>query len=94
MKPLFKFGTYGFLCVMMASQLASASTAEKMDRKLLDAKKSGRETKRSLKKSGRKITGDESYAKDAKDVVKDGYSNTKDEVKHAKKHHFDTKKAE
>ena len=83
MKSLAKYGTYGFLSTLMATQLAIAPrvfASESADRAQLDAKKPARSMRRDLKKSGRKVTGQENSWDDAKDELKDGASNAKDEA--------------
>ena len=90
MKSLTRYGTYGFMSALIATQLAVyprlfADTAEKVDRAKVDSKKSGRALRRDLKKAGRKATGQENSYDDVKDEVKDGVSNTRDEVNHQAK---------
>ena len=88
MKSFFKYGTYGFMSMLLFSQLAMAdkTVGEKIDRTALDAKKSARSIKRDVKKAGRSVTGKGSVWKDVKDEASDGIKNTKDEFNHAKKH--------
>ena len=90
MGPLTRFGTYGFLCAVLASQLSlpalSASENEvQADRAWVNTKKSARAVKRDVKKTGRDMTGHGSTVKDFKDKAHDAVSNTKDEFHHAKK---------
>ncbi len=89
-RPIAKFGTYGFLCSLVAMQMsvvsvANSDAANDADRALVDAKKSGRSVKRDVKKGARKMTGKESKVEDVKDSAHDAVENTKDEVDHAKK---------
>lgn len=90
MRNPIKFGTYGFLATMLAAQMASisvanSSTANEIDRKVVDAKKSGRAVRRDVKKAGRKMTGQDSKVEDFKDSAGDTVENAKDEIDHAKK---------
>ena len=88
MKSLTRFGTYGFLSTLLATQFALAprsfgdSAQNNLDRAKIDAKRTARSAKRDLKKTGRKVTGEESKWKDVKDETADAARNTKDEVKH------------
>ena len=89
-RPIAKFGTYGFLCSLIAAQmsvvtLAATDAAVDADRTLVDAKKSGRSVKRDVKKGARKMTGKDSKIEDTKDAAGDAVNNTKDEINHAKK---------
>jgi hypothetical protein len=89
-RPIAKFGTYGFLCSLVAMQmsavsLANSDAANDADRAVVDAKKSGRSVKRDVKKGVRKMTGKESKVEDLKDSAGDAVDNTKDEINHAKK---------
>ena len=83
MGSLTKFGTYGFLSLAIASQLAMAgtNTADKADRAATDVKKNARSVKRDAKKAGRKVTGNESVVKDGKDKISDMGKDVKDEAK-------------
>lgn len=83
-----RYGTYGFLSLMMSAQLAlipSALAGEKADRAMLDAKKSARTAKRKVNKTARGITGQGNTWKDMKEEVSDGAKNAKDELNHAAK---------
>jgi hypothetical protein len=78
------------MCALLATQISLSSfgasnASVKTDRAVVDAKKNGRYVRRHAKKAGRKITGQESKWEDFKDGAKDSVSNTKDEMKHAKK---------
>ncbi len=76
-----KFGTIGFLSMVLAAQLALADSAvNNADRAAVDAKKSARSAKRDLKKAGRKVTGQSSTYDDVKDSTKDAVKNTRDEA--------------
>ncbi len=82
---LTKFGTYGFMSALLATQIGLApnlfaDTADDLNRAELDTKKSARSAKRDLKKAGRKVTGQDSKYDDVKDEVKDAGRNAKDEV--------------
>ncbi len=95
MPTLKQYGSYGFLCSIIAMQLSMSAIAgdtmgDKARRTGLDIKKSARSAKRDVKKTGRKITGQDSAWDDAKDSVKDAGKNIKDEAKYhtekAKRH--------
>lgn|GEM_PF-6199920 len=82
-----KFGTYGFLSMLLATQMAATpalfadeSAATKVDRAGKDAKKSGRALKRDVKKGARDATGQGSTYEDVKDGAGDAVGNVKDEA--------------
>lgn len=80
-KSLTAFGTYGFLSLMMAAQIAAATSAvDNADRATVDAKKSARSVKRDMKKAGRKVTGQDNTYDDVKDEVQDAGKNLGDEA--------------
>jgi len=79
-KSLTAFGTYGFLSMLMAAQIATANTVDNADRTTVDAKKSARSVKRDMKKAGRKVTGQDSTYDDVKDEVQDAGRNVGDEA--------------
>jgi hypothetical protein len=81
------FGTYGFLSMLLATQMAATpslfadeSAATKVDRAGTDAKKSGRALKRDIKKGARDATGQGSTYEDMKDGAKDAVNNVQDEA--------------
>jgi hypothetical protein len=82
-----RYGTYGFMSLILASQMAfvTATKAADTDRVMVDAKKNARSVKRSVKKTGRNLTGQGSTWKDVGDEVKDAGKNLKDEANYAKK---------
>lgn len=96
MNSLKRFGSYGFLSTMLAIQIAALPSygnenlEDKTRRGALDAKKSARSVKRDIKKTGRKITGQENAWEDTKDSLSDAGKNIKDEAnfqaKKAKRH--------
>lgn len=84
MKPI-KYGTYGFLSVVLAAQLALATVVyadvqDEAERAKVDAKKSGRALKRDIKKGARKATGQDNAYDDVKDGAKDAGKNAQDEL--------------
>ncbi len=83
--PLTRFGTYGFLSMILASQVALANNVgDTAEHGVMDAKKDARTARRELKKSVRKVTGNQSTYENVKDKTKDTVENTKDELKHEK----------
>jgi hypothetical protein len=90
MRNLTRFGTYGFMSVILAAQMLSVqgladSVADKSDRAWTDTKKSARSVKRDAKKAGRKVTGQESKWENFKDSAEDTGKDFKDEAKHQKR---------
>jgi hypothetical protein len=85
-KSLTAFGTYGFLSVLIAAQMAAspslfaAGLADKADRAGVDAKKSARSVKRDVTKAARKATGQDNAWDDLKDKASDVGANIKDEA--------------
>lgn len=89
-RSLSTFGTYGFLSVLVAAQIAAspllfAVAPDRLDRALVDAKKSARAVKRDIKKNARKATGQENTWETVKDEVSDAGKNIKDEAKYQKR---------
>lgn len=86
MRPLTKYGTYGFLTALVVAQIAMSpalfadDVQDKIDRAGVDAKKSGRSIKRDVKKGARKATGQDNAYDDVKDSAKDAGRNAKDEL--------------
>ncbi len=89
MDSIAKFGTIGFLSLLLAAQTAlyAESVSDKTDRAYTDAKKSARSFKSQAKKAGRKATGNDSKIDDAKDNVGDAAGNAKDELNYQKRHY-------
>ena len=91
MRSLTVFGTYGFLSLIMAAQVAASSSsfaaglADDADRAGVDTKKAGRTVKRDVKKDVRKATGQNDVWEDTKDKTSDTVSNLKDEAKYQKR---------
>ena len=88
MKSLFQYGTYGFLSALMATEIAIAprvfagNAGDAADKAKVDATKSSRSARRDLKKAGGKVTGQKNSYDDAKEGVKDGANNVKDEAQY------------
>jgi hypothetical protein len=86
MKSITAFGTYGFLSVLIAAQMAASPSlfatglAEKADRAGTGMKKSARSMKRDIKKTARKATGQDNAWDDVKDKASDSANNLKDEA--------------
>jgi hypothetical protein len=91
MKSLTKFGTYGFLSALIATQMTTPSAllaselSDKADRAGVDAKKSVRSMKQDIKKGARKATGQDNTWDDVKDEASDAGSNIKDEANYQKR---------
>lgn len=85
-KSLTRFGTYGFLCALIAAEMTlvpksyADDVGKKADEAVVEAKKEGRAVRRKVKKQVRKATGNDSVVEDVKDAAKDGVQNTKDEI--------------
>lgn len=86
---LTRFGSYGFLSLMMAAQLAvgeDASTrAEKADKAWRETKKGARAVGSDVKKTARDATGNGSHVEDARDEMEDTAENVKDDARHFQK---------
>lgn len=83
-KSLTRFGTYGFLCALIAAEVAlvpRAFASNKVDDTVVEAKKDARSARRKVRKNVRKATGNDSVVEDAKDATKDAVENTKDEAR-------------
>jgi hypothetical protein len=86
-----RFGTYGFMSMMLAAQLAALpakaadQAANSADRATVDVKKGARDIKRDAKKAGRDVTGNHSTWQDTKDSVGDAAKDVKDEAGYTKR---------
>lgn len=80
-----KYGTYGFMSLIISSQLAllPRASAVDTDRAVVDAKKNARAAKRKINKGARSVTGQGSVWKDAKERTSDEVKNAKDDANYS-----------